>query len=209
MKKKTTICILLLIFAGGMVLAVTGVATDAELTVARFINPDGNRNRIMRLFTGIGESEGVIGIAALLLLLPMTRRRVGLPVAVTALLSWIVNTAVKYLIQRPRPAERLLEIGGYSFPSGHAMNNAALYVAVMLTVLRLCKTRLQRVLTVTVCIGVPMLIGVSRVYFNVHYLSDVVGGWCLGSVIAIICCSVCFRIADKKEGLLNHGSNKT
>lgn len=184
--KIAIIIILTFILAACAVLAVSGVSVDFERSVAEFINPDKNKNAILRFFSNIGEAYGVIAVTAAAMLIPATRRRVGAPLSVAVVASLLINTGLKRLVGRARPTERLLEVGGYSFPSGHAVNNTALYIGIMLLGLKLCKTRAQKAVLISVCLLMTFLIGYSRVYFNVHYLSDVVGGWCFGAIVAIV-----------------------
>lgn len=196
--KKSKIAILIIlscVFAACAALAVSGAAVGFERLVAEFINPDKNKNAVLRFFSYIGEAYGVIVITAATMLIPATRRRVGAPLSVAVIFAWLANTGLKRLIGRARPAGRLLEIGGYSFPSGHAASNAALYIGIMLLGLKLCKTRTQKAVLISVCLLMTFLIGYSRIYFNVHYLSDVVGGWCFGAIVAI----VTSEIFEKKQ----------
>lgn len=195
---------LLAVFAVCVYFAVSGRGVSAELAFARFLNPDARKNAVMLLFTKLGETSGVIGAIALLLLIPATRGRIGLPVGLTVLASWITNTAVKTLVARARPEERLLEISSLSFPSGHAMNNAALYIGILLLAWSFCKTRAQKTALAVFCCGMPFMIGLSRVYFNVHYISDVIGGWCLGAAFALAGSAVGRRLAWR----MKHGTSK-
>ncbi len=200
--KKSKIAIMIIlacVFAVGAVLAVSGVSVDVERSVAEFINPNKNKNAILRFFSYIGEAYGVIAVTAVTMLIPATRRRVGAPLSVTVISAWLMNTGLKRLIGRARPTERLLEVGGYSFPSGHAASNAALYVGIMLLGLKLCKTRTQKAVLISVCLLMTFFIVYSRVYFNVHYLSDVISGWCFGSMVAIAVTEIYFRKQGNKD----------
>ncbi len=187
MKKKLFVIIpLLIVFAVGVYFAVTDAFVEYELEVARLLNPKAGSNGLMKFVTDIGEAVPIIGIIIILLAVPSTRLSVGLPAGLTALFSRLVNSTVKDIIARPRPEERLLEISSYSFPSGHAMNSSAFYIVLMLLILRLCNKKSEKIIISVFFITLVFLIGISRVYFNVHYISDVVSGWCLGTVIAIL-----------------------
>ncbi len=199
-----------MLFALGTFCAVTGCFQSGELQIARLINPNRNENAVLMFFSAIGEYYGIFAIIALLLLFPDTRAKVALPTAVTTLLSWIINELIKVIFVRERPAQRLLEstflrVHGYSFPSGHAMNSTAMYICAMLLILPLCKRKWQKALTVFVCIGMSAVIGFSRVYFNVHYVSDVFGGWCIGAFFGILGSTVYSMLKGKKD----NGNNRT
>ena len=108
-----------------------------------------------------------------------------------------MSRLIKELVGRERPLERLLEVGGYSFPSGHATNNAALYIGIMLLALPLLKKRSHKLWLSAGCILLTFMIGISRIYFNVHYFSDVVCGWCLGTAFAVVFTEIYFRLEKR------------
>lgn len=197
-----TVSVLLIIAAVGAVLAITGVSEDFEQEIARLINPDRNINAVMKFFTVLGKAPGVIGVTAVFLLIPPTRRRVGAPLAVTVTSSWLICTALKNIIRRVRPVLKVIPQGGYSFPSGHAMNNAALYIGIMLLLLPMCKNRGQKAAVICICSFLTFIIGFSRVYFNVHFTSDVVSGWCLGIGFAVSAAQI-YSDIEKNRSIKN------
>ncbi|OBG58140.1 phosphatase PAP2 family protein [Mycobacterium sp. E3339] len=95
----------------------------------------------------------------------------------------LVLFIAKALVGRKRPPLpfALVDADGYSFPSGHATGTAAIMVisAWMLTRWLILRWA-GRVIVWTVAIGSAFLIGFSRVYLGVHYVSDVLSGWMLG-----------------------------
>lgn len=95
----------------------------------------------------------------------------------------LVLFTAKAVVGRPRPPLpfALVDADGYSFPSGHATGTAAIMVisAWMLTRWLILRWT-GRVIVWTVAIGSAFLIGFSRVYLGVHYVSDVLSGWMLG-----------------------------
>ena len=188
MKKSKIIAIsvLAVIFVTVMVLALTGVFESFEPALHTILNPKGEIGEFMHSFTIFGDTILDVFIIAVLVFLPMTTKQVGIPVAATAITSTVLNKVIKSIVARPRPENMLLEVGSFSFPSGHAMNNAAIYIALMMCLLPLCKNKTQKGIVITIFTIIPLIIGVSRVYFNVHFASDVVCGWCLGAIVALI-----------------------
>ncbi len=90
---------------------------------------------------------------------------------------------LKLYFARPRPdlADRLVQVSEYSFPSGHALGSSAMYLAFGLLAAEILRSKIQK----TFCIGFAtftfILIGLSRIYLGVHYTTDVLAGFCLGS----------------------------
>ena len=94
--------------------------------------------------------------------------------------STILNQLLKFAIQRPRPdvSLRLVEIGGFSFPSGHSMAAMAFFgLFIWLTRCYVRDRRARAGLTAFLCVMIAA-VGFSRVYLGVHYASDVLGGFC-------------------------------
>ena len=110
-------------------------------------------------------------------------------VAATVLLAPVAAVAVFSLVKHTYARHRPLGLGGivpnsYSFPSGHATASAAVCATLGYVYWREGFTR--RSFALTFAIVVPFLIGVSRLYLNVHWATDVLGGWSAGCVIAIL-----------------------
>jgi diacylglycerol kinase family enzyme/membrane-associated phospholipid phosphatase len=110
---------------------------------------------------------------------------IGVVVAITQPL-WGV---LKQVVQRDRP-HIADQIGGYSFPSGHATTIAALAgVLIVLTYQRM-RGRRTRVLLVAIWVALAGLVGVDRVFEGAHYPSDVVAGWLLGALVVFVVSAV-------------------
>lgn len=188
MKKSKIIAISVLatVFVTVMILALTGTLETFEPELHKLLNPNGEIGEFMHSFTTLGGTIIDVFMIAVLVFLPMTTKQVGIPVAATAIVSTVLNKVIKAIVARPRPLEMLLEETSFSFPSGHAMNNAAIYIALMMCLLPLCKNKAQKGIVITIFTIIPLVIGTSRVYFNVHFASDVVCGWCLGAIVALV-----------------------
>jgi diacylglycerol kinase family enzyme/membrane-associated phospholipid phosphatase len=110
---------------------------------------------------------------------------IGVVVAITEPL-WGV---LKQIVHRDRPAIPD-QIGGYSFPSGHATSIAALAgVLIVLTHKRVRERRL-RVLLIAGWVALAALVGADRVFEGAHYPSDVIAGWLLGALIVFVVSAV-------------------
>jgi membrane-associated phospholipid phosphatase len=98
---------------------------------------------------------------------------------------------VKHVVGRARPDDRLVHAVGYAFPSGHATFAAAGWLAVAVLLAVAWPAR-RRALFAT-ALAVTAIVGASRVYLQVHWTTDVLGGWALGALwltIVLACAQV-------------------
>ncbi len=150
---------------------------------------------VMKGFTFLGESAVVITFCLALFIVSKLRKTVALPVSTAVILSGICNVALKHLFARNRPnILRLINETGYSFPSGHAMINASLYVILILLICRYFKNKFLKTSLCAICIMLIVMIGYSRIYLGVHYAGDVLAGWLFGSALSMM---VYFRWDNK------------
>jgi len=137
-----------------------------------------------------GTAVLALMVLAVTLFLVMTRRRHA---AVTVLLSVIggviVSQGAKLAFARPRP--ELVPHGAEdytaSFPSGHAMMAAVVYLTLGALLARTQPDRGVKAYTLVVVATLTILIGASRVYLGVHWPTDVLAGWALGGAWALAC----------------------
>lgn len=185
-KKSIVIAIMAVVFSVTCYLGLSGTIAGFEAWLPKAINPEGRIGEFFYAFTVLGDTLLDVVIILALVLLPITSKRVGIPVACVGITSALLNTIIKNIVARERPLEKLLEISSFSFPSGHSMNNMAIYLMLAFCIMPYCRTKLQKVITFAVLSVFPIIMGISRIYFNVHYFSDVICGWSLGVIIAII-----------------------
>lgn len=140
--------------------------------------------QFMKLITALGSIKVLIPIALLAIFILNKRKRykwdsIMLLVALGG--GLLLNQLLKWVFHRPRPGiARLLEVGGYSFPSGHAMVSIAFYgFLAYLFWSNIRQTNLRYLVTFGLVILIA-LIGISRIYLGVHYPSDVLAGFAAG-----------------------------
>lgn len=143
------------------------------------------------IFKGItfwGNKETVAVICLILLFFSSKKMQIALPLIVSAVISVMLQTAMKIGFGRERPdlALRLVEAGGFSFPSGHSMTVLVFYGATLLV----CRQHLTNKIAVKVLsVLLPLLIfliGISRIYLGVHFPTDVLAGWAMGGFLLLI-----------------------
>jgi undecaprenyl-diphosphatase len=106
---------------------------------------------------------------------------------------------VKAAVDRPRPEEGLIDTSGSSFPSGHAAYSVIYLWLAVTIVLRLRPGMARKTAVVATGLALTVLVGLSRVYLNVHYLSDVSGGWALGAACFSFCAAVGLVVAGVRQ----------
>ncbi|MFP4516806.1 MAG: phosphatase PAP2 family protein [Desulfovibrionales bacterium] len=94
----------------------------------------------------------------------------------------LLSSLLKILFSRERPdvALRLVAEQSYSFPSGHAMMSAVVYLSIAVLVSATQPRLRERVFLITSAFFLTFIVGVSRMYLGVHYPTDVLAGWSVG-----------------------------
>ena len=132
--------------------------------------------------------QWLLGGAAIGFLLYIRKRAEAAWLAGSIIGASVLNAVFKLSLNRPRPelVTHLAKVSNASFPSGHAMISAAIY----LTVGAMLAETQRRVSAKAYLMGLAgvlvLLIGASRIYLGVHWPSDVMAGWCFGSVWALL-----------------------
>jgi undecaprenyl-diphosphatase len=101
----------------------------------------------------------------------------------------IISRLLKDFFVRPRPTvvPKLTHFDPGSFPSGHSMLSALVYLTLGSILSRMAASKVAKAYFLSVAIALSVLVGLSRMYLGVHYPSDVLAGWAAGSVWAGFC----------------------
>jgi undecaprenyl-diphosphatase len=116
------------------------------------------------------------------------RYRTLLLVLAATLGGGVLNTLLKQLFSRPRPSvvPHLTEVMTQSFPSGHAMLSATVYLTLGGLLAQLAERRRLKAYIIGVALLLCLVVGLTRVYLGVHYPTDVLAGWVAGLSWALL-----------------------
>jgi membrane-associated phospholipid phosphatase len=115
-------------------------------------------------------------------------------IATVAISSLSLMLVFKQLFRRRRPDMAMFIARGLSFPSGHAMMSATFYGVLIYIIRRTASDPALRCMMITSLLALIVLIGFSRVFFRVHYASDVLAGFIIGLIWLYISLSILERI---------------
>jgi undecaprenyl-diphosphatase len=129
----------------------------------------------------------VVAVSGFLCLQGMWRN--GLFVALASGGAAVVNATLKEFFQRARPdvVPHLRDVMTMSFPSGHALTSAVVYLTLGALLMRIAERRLTKFYCMAMAMLITVLVGASRVYLGVHYPTDVIAGWLIGLSWALLC----------------------
>lgn len=132
---------------------------------------------------------GLIVILAVALMLSLRRRSEAVMLLVGAVGGVEISQGLKHVFERPRPdlVYRAVEAANASFPSGHAMLSAVVYLTLGVLAARFASRRRVKVLIMASAVLLTLLVGCSRIYLGVHWTTDVLAGWSLGAAWAMLC----------------------
>lgn len=142
---------------------------------------------IMLGFTKIGEVWAMIALS-LMVICYMKLKKYNIETlffAITMILSGVLNPLLKNVFDRERPTLlRLIDISGFSFPSGHAMGSTAFFGSLIYIIFRNADKSVKPYL-IGICVICISMISSSRVYIGVHYPTDIIAG-IIGGIICIL-----------------------
>ena len=117
------------------------------------------------------------------------KRAAALLVLISVAGGAALSSLLKLGFDRPRPdlVAHLVEVKSLSFPSGHAMVSAVIYLTLGALLAQVQGRRRLKAYILGVAVILTTLIGISRVYLGVHWPTDVIAGWCAGTAWAVGC----------------------
>ncbi len=161
-----------------------------------------NLTIIMKIITFFGSGIA-LGLGVSLFFLIPKDKKIGIISFSNLLIIFLLNSALKAIIQRPRPTGyNLIEESNYSFPSGHSMISTAFYGFLIYLIYKNIKNKKVKISLITLLFLLIIFICISRVYLGVHYLSDTLAGFFFSIAYLMIFVSLLPKInirSDKNE----------
>lgn len=157
----------------------------------------------MRDITALGSTVvlTLVTLAAIGFLLVTRKRHAAVAVAVAVLVGLAMVHGLKLGFDRPRPdlVPHGTLVVTQSFPSGHAMLSAIVYLTLGALLARTQARRRVKAYLFALATVVTLVVGSSRVYLGVHWPTDVIAGWSLGAGWAMLCQLVMLRLQRRGE----------
>jgi undecaprenyl-diphosphatase len=137
------------------------------------------------------------------------RRRAAILVLIAVIGGDAISHLLKMGFERARPdiAAQAARVFTASFPSGHATLSAITYLTMGALLTRITPSHGIRIFFMSVALLLTLLVGLSRIYLGVHYPTDVLAGWCIGSAWALACWVVMARL--QAEGQVSPPGGKS
>ena len=149
-------------------------------------------------FTALGGGAVLTLITLLAAGYLLARRKAAMALFLSIAIAGgaILNTLLKYGFVRERPdvVPHLVEVSSASFPSGHAMNSAMVYLTLAALLARAERSWRVRLFLMAGAIVVTLLVGFSRAYLGVHWPTDVMAGWSVGAAWACLASLVALQL---------------
>ena len=138
------------------------------------------KTNLWKLVTLLADAKLIV-IFCILLLILIPNKRISLTIIINMIIMWVLIGTLKRIFKRERPnINRLVKEKGYSYPSGHTMTATCFYgFLIFLIIISNIIIPLKTVLIILLS-SIILLVGYTRIYLGVHYLSDVVGAILFG-----------------------------
>ncbi len=190
-KRVIAIFVLVMMFLFLAVLVKTGATDKFDTAVTNLVHntiPERVQN-VLKAVTTLGGTKilPIIIITIAVTVFLVKKEDEAFFIIINSIISTISYLLLKSIIKRPRPYPfRFIEETGYSFPSGHATSNMAFFgLLIYLTWKNVENKKIKILITIILSFWI-LLIGTTRIYFNVHYPSDIIGGIILGTICILV-----------------------
>lgn len=159
--------------------------------------------KVMENITFLGSTSFLLPAYLVLIGWLIFRKRTqhAIDIAVIAVTSTAMMFAMKAFFKRDRPELPIIKgVSGYSFPSGHSLSSFIFCTVLILLVWKSHLAATGKYMLMAFFLLLAFTIGLSRVVLNVHYATDVIGGFCLGIIWVIMSFAILQKIRKKNTG---------
>ncbi len=139
------------------------------------------KTKLWRIITCLASGK-FVALLCILFLIFMENKKVAIVIIINMLIMWVLIGTLKRIFKRNRPnINPLVEEEGYSYPSGHTMTATIFYGFLIFLIIISNITIPLKIILTSLFVLLVLLIGYTRVYLGVHFLSDVIGAILFGS----------------------------
>ncbi|MGH1591368.1 phosphatase PAP2 family protein [Methylobacterium phyllosphaerae] len=208
----TLFCVATLILGFGLLAneVMAGDTMGFDTLVARLFRPPGANgpvgpawlHEMARDVTSLGSMVILCFLSAVVVgYLLMIRKRGAAALLVGSILGGTaISFGLKLLFDRPRPEmPGGIQVFTTSFPSSHAMLSAVTYLTLGALMTRVAAGARLKAYFMGLAVLLTVVVGLSRVYVGVHYATDVLAGWCVGSAWAVLCWIVALQLQRRGQ----------
>lgn len=185
-----SICLMVMLFASVTFFVGTGRTAPFDAAIEGLLSDINQTSSagviICKGLSMAGKWYVYAAVSGILFLLPATRYSMGLPVGLTLGGALVLNKLLKALMMIERPDFPLARVGGYSFPSGHAMYGTAFIGVLVCLVSMNIRSPRRKAAVKFFSVLLMLVVGFSRVYLRAHYTSDVIGGYIAGLILVMV-----------------------
>lgn len=145
-------------------------------------------SELARALSSLGLVGYITAFAAVVFVIWRRRSREAILVVAVLVVGQLIRLNIAILVHRPRPprVDWLVATRGYAFPSGHTMTSVLIGGLVVALAWPSLANRICRTIAVAAATAIALIDGAARVYLGVHWPTDVLGGWALGSLLLTV-----------------------
>ncbi len=185
---KKVFYLFVFLFFVDLIMIITGFSSSFDNAISLFFSVHNNMilTNIFKIISFICSPKFMIILNVLLFIFIIVKKKYKLSIIVLSSVSSVIfNNLVKIIIKRERPNYlRMVIEKSYSFPSGHSMISVLFFGSIIYLVNKY-NVKHKKLITFSLSTFI-LLVGISRIYLGVHYLTDVVGGYLLGLVVLFL-----------------------
>lgn len=181
---------LLLLGAVGLTAGVHRLGVDSPWREWVIDKRSGTLDTVFTVISTLGSSLVLAPLAVVLVIVLTLRgfRSDALLVSVTTMGALVFGPLLKSVVERPRPEHgHLVVVNSWAYPSGHSLTSMAVLGVLIALAARHLPNRPARITVIALGVLMIVAVGLSRVYLGVHWPTDVLAGWLIGSVWLGLC----------------------